>query len=71
VFVLPANEFTGELIDSPEGRWEWIANEKLLDLNLWESDHIFFQWIEAGKLFSAKFKYDGDQMLDYDVVFHA
>jgi 8-oxo-dGTP diphosphatase len=71
VFVFTANEFTGELIDSPEGRLEWIPDEKLLDLNLWESDHIFFPWIDNEKLFSAKFEYEGDKMLGYNVVFHA
>ena len=70
VFVFTAREFSGELIDSPEGRLEWIRNEQLLDLNLWESDHIFLPWIRAGKFFSAKFVYDGDQMRSYDVTFY-
>jgi 8-oxo-dGTP diphosphatase len=70
VFVFTASEFTGELIDSPEGKLEWIPDEKLLELNLWESDHIFFPWLQHGKLFSAKFEFEGDQMRGYDVVFH-
>jgi 8-oxo-dGTP diphosphatase len=56
VFVFTANDFTGELIDSPEGRLAWIPDMKLLDLNLWQSDHIFFPWIRDGKFFSAKFE---------------
>ena len=71
VFVFTANECSGELIDSPEGRLEWILSEKVLDLNLWESDHAFTPWIQQGKIFSAKFEYEGDQMLGYDVVFHS
>jgi 8-oxo-dGTP diphosphatase len=70
VLVFTATDFTGELIDSAEGRLEWIPDDKLLDLNLWESDHIFFPWIDAGKIFSAKFEYDGDEMRGYDVLFH-
>jgi 8-oxo-dGTP diphosphatase len=70
VFVFRAAEFTGELIESPEGRLEWVPDDKLLDLNLWESDHIFFQWIKAGKIFSAKFEYEGDVMQGYEVTFH-
>jgi len=70
VFVFMANEFSGELIDSPEGRLEWIPDEKVLDLNLWESDHSFMSWIQAGKFFSAKFEYEGAKMRRYDVVFH-
>jgi hypothetical protein len=48
----------------------WIPDEKLLDLNLWESDHIFFPWIREGKFFSAKFEYEGDEMRGYNVVFY-
>ena len=69
VFVYTATEFTGELIDSPEGKLEWIPDDKLLDLNLWKSDHIF-PWIQDGKFFSAKFEYAGAEMRRYDVVFH-
>ena len=71
VFTFTAYDFTGELIDSPEGRLEWIPDEKILDLNLWESDHIFMPWIREGKFFSAKFDYEGDTMRGYDVVFHS
>jgi 8-oxo-dGTP diphosphatase len=70
VFVFTAMEFSGELIDSPEGKLEWIPDDKLLDLNLWESDHIFFPWIDDGKFFSAKFEYEGDQMRRYHAVFY-
>jgi 8-oxo-dGTP diphosphatase len=71
VFVFTATEFTGELIDSPEGKLEWIPDEKLLDLNLWESDQIFFPWIREGKLFSAKFEYQDDRLCDHAVSFHS
>jgi 8-oxo-dGTP diphosphatase len=70
VFVFTANNFSGELIDSPEGRLEWIPDEKILGLNLWESDHIFMPWIQVGNFFSAKFEYEGDRMRGHDVVFH-
>jgi 8-oxo-dGTP diphosphatase len=71
VFVFTATEFSGELIDSPEGKLEWIPDDKLSELNLWESDHIFMSWIQDGKFFSAKFDYEGEQMLGYDVAFHS
>jgi 8-oxo-dGTP diphosphatase len=71
VFVFTANDLTGELIDSPEGKLEWIPDEKIHGLNLWESDHIFMPWIQEGKFFSAKFEYEGDEMRGYSVVFHS
>src|SRR5215207_2683481 len=62
VFVFTANDFTGELIDSPEGTLEWMPDEKIQSLNLWESDHIFLPWIAEEKFFSAKFEYERDVM---------
>lgn len=71
VFVFTATEFSGELIaEGTEGNLEWIPDENILDLNLWESDHIFLPWLTGGKFFSAKFEYEGDVMQRYDVTFH-
>ncbi len=69
VFVFTATEFSGEMIDSPEGTLAWINDEELTGLKLWESDHIFFPWIETGKFFSARFEYEGDVMTGYEVTF--
>jgi len=71
VFVFTTTEFSGELIDSPEGKLEWIPDAQLMDLNRWESDSIFLPWIEAGKFFSAKFDYEGEKMQGYEVTFHS
>jgi 8-oxo-dGTP diphosphatase len=70
VFVFTAREFEGELIDSPEGKLEWIPDERINGLNLWESDHIFMPWIQEGKFISAKFIYQGDELKGYEVSFH-
>lgn len=70
VFVFTATEFSGELIESPEGRLEWIDDDRFAGLNLWESDRIFLPWIQEGRFFSAKFEYEGDEMRDYSVTFY-
>jgi 8-oxo-dGTP diphosphatase len=71
VFVFTARQFEGALTESsPEGRLEWVEDERLTSLNLWESDPIFLPWIEAGKFFSAKFEYAGETMQGYSVTFH-
>jgi len=71
VFVFTARDFEGELSESsPEGKLEWVDDDKLTSLNLWESDHIFLPWIKEGKIFSARFDYTGDVMGNYEVVFH-
>ena len=72
VFVFTATEFGGELLPaSPEGTLAWIEDDKLTSLNLWESDHIFLPWIQAGEFFSAKFDYAEEKMLGYEVTFHS
>ena len=71
VFVFTVNRFSGKLLtNSPEGQLEWIPDEKLALLNLWESDQIFFPWLEMDEFFSAKFIYNGEQMKTYEVFFH-
>ena len=70
VFLFTATEFEGALIDSPEGNLEWIENNKVFDLNLWEGDKIFMKWLYDEKFFSAKFNYANGRLIDYIVNFY-
>ncbi len=70
VFIFTIDKFEGELIDSPEGKLEWIPNEKLTELNLWEGDKIFIPWLFQDKFFSAKFIYENKKFIDYEVSFY-
>ena len=70
VFVYTANEFEGKLIDSNEGNIEWIPNDELVNLNLWDGDKYFLPWLFQGKFFSAKFIYKNGRMKDYSVTFY-
>ena len=70
VFLFVIKEFSGEMIDSPEGRLEWIDNEKIFQLNLWDGDKIFIPWLFQEKFFSAKFNYDNGKFTDYSVEFY-
>jgi 8-oxo-dGTP diphosphatase len=70
VFVFTARDFSGTLIDSPEGELRWVADQELESLPLWPSDQIFFNWMRQGKFFSAKFVYQGDEMKNFEVNFY-
>lgn len=70
VFLFVINDFEGELIDSPEGELEWIPNNKLTEINLWEGDKIFIPWLFEDKFFSAKFVYEEGKFKDYEVSFY-
>ena len=70
VFVFVAEEFEGELIDSPEGELQWIDNSALTRLNLWEGDAIFLPWLDRDGIFSAKFIYQDGHLKSHEAVFY-
>ena len=70
VFVFTIPEFEGDLIDCNEGDLEWIPNNKLSELNLWEGDKIFIDWLFQDKCFSAKFNYIDGKFIDHSVSFY-
>ncbi|MGD9899816.1 MAG: NUDIX domain-containing protein [Calditrichaceae bacterium] len=70
VFLFVADKFTGELIESNEGHLEWIDNKMIKDLPLWEGDHLFLDWLEQDRFFSAKFVYRDDQLTGHRVTFY-
>lgn len=69
-FVFVAREFEGELIESPEGPLEWVPDEQLSSLPLWEGDYIFLPWLEQDGFFSGKFTYKDGRLVDHSVVFY-
>jgi len=70
VFIFSAKDFEGKLIDSPEGNLEWIPNDKLTELNLWDGDKIFLEWLFQDRFFSAKFNYKNGKYLNHEVNFY-
>lgn len=67
VFVFTVHEFTGDLLDSPEGELHWIADEDVLGLNLWEGDRLFIPWLQKPGFFSARLEYDGPKLVSHEV----
>jgi len=70
VFVFVTNEFEGELIESSEGNLEWIEDDQLLDLNLWEGDKYFLKHLNDNVFFSGKYYYRNGNLLDHHMVIH-
>ncbi len=69
-FVFVARDFTGSLIDSPEGVLAWVDDDRLLDLPLWEGDRLFLPWLDEDRFFSAKFVYVDGVLVKHEVVFY-
>tara|TARA_Y100001935_G_scaffold73878_1_gene61607 strand:- start:15025 stop:15483 length:459 start_codon:yes stop_codon:yes gene_type:complete len=70
VFVYTAKNFEGNLIECNEGKLNWVSDDQLLSLNLWEGDKIFIPWLSQEKFFSAKFIYKKKKLADYSVIFY-
>ena len=61
-----ADGFTGEPIPCDEGELEWVEKERVLELNIWEGDKIFFRLLnENAPFFSLKLVYDLTDTLQY------
>lgn len=69
-FVFVVDQVKGELTDSPEGVLAWVEDDRLLELNLWEGDHIFLPWLEREGFFSARFVYQDGRLIDHGVNFY-
>ena len=70
VFLYVGTQFSGQMIDSAEGNLEWIDDDRLTDIPLWEGDYIFLPWLEGNRFFSAKFNYADGRYIDHTVTFH-
>lgn len=69
-FLFTASDFEGEIIDSPEGILEWIDDSEMRNLNLWEGDKVFLQWLEDGRFFSGKLVYKNGVLVEHKVTFY-
>lgn len=70
VFVFRMDTWEGELIESPEGNLEWVDDDKLLDLPLMPNDKYFLPHVLSGRVFSGKFRYEDDELIEHSVVLH-
>lgn len=69
VFVYTASRFEGEVGACAEGDLEWIADEKIEDLPLWEGDRIFLPWLKNDGFFSGKFVYRDGLLVSHQATF--
>jgi 8-oxo-dGTP diphosphatase len=70
VFVYTAKRYSGEVGSCSEGTLEWVDDDKLLDLPLWEGDLIFLPWLDQERFFSAKFCYKNGRLDEHEVYYY-
>ena len=60
-----ADRYTGDIGNCDEGELVWVEKEKIMDLNIWESDKIFLKLLmENQPFFSLKLEYKGDKLVN-------
>ncbi|MCI9049700.1 MAG: 8-oxo-dGTP diphosphatase [Coprobacillus sp.] len=65
MFVYTCHEFSGEIHECDEGILQWIDNDKIASLPMWEGDYHFFEWLKDDKIHSAKIVYENDHVIEY------
>lgn len=65
MFLFKCTDFSGDLIDSPEGNLKWISKEEMFELNLLEGDKLFMKWMDQYSFFSSKMIYENNELKDY------
>ncbi|MCR5736939.1 MAG: 8-oxo-dGTP diphosphatase [Eubacterium sp.] len=65
MYLFDADGFTGELQECDEGDLQWIPQEELLKLNLWEGDKIFLtKLLKDDRFFTLKVRYEGEKLVE-------
>lgn len=70
VFLYIAEKFSGKLIENDEGELTWVENEEISKLNIQGADKFFIEWLDKPGVFSAKFYYKGEELIDHQVYFY-
>ena len=71
MFLFTSDCFHGSFKPSvDEGQLEWIPDEKIPQLNLWEGDRYFFDWFKQDRKVLACFTYANDQLVQKKIHFY-
>jgi 8-oxo-dGTP diphosphatase len=69
VFLYTATKFKGTVGACAEGDLEWVPDERLAELPLWEGDRIFLPWLDQERFFSGKFTYVDGRLVSHAASF--
>ncbi len=65
MFLFTADAWSGELHDCSEGVLQWVDKDRVPELNLWEGDRIFLQYLHENRpFFFLTLRYHGDQLIE-------
>ena len=62
--LFSADGYEGSLSDCDEGTLEWVPDEELTSLPIWEGDKVFLRLMkERARFFSLKLVYEGEHLV--------
>ena len=66
ISLYTADGFEGDPIPCDEGELEWVEQDRIGELDIWEGDKIFFRLLKENRpFFSLKLVYDTKDVLQY------
>lgn len=68
VWVYLTSEFEGVPTESEEARPFWVPVDEIPFEQMWEDDRIWIPWMLRGERFQSRWIFDGDRMLDYELL---
>jgi len=75
IFVYTASDYEGDIDydDCDEGTLQWVDTDAVTDLDLWDGDRLFWEWMtskDGHRFFSARFVYSGEALVKHEVSFY-
>jgi len=71
VWVYRGEDFTGVPTETVEAKPLWVPLDKIPYEKMWEDDIIWLPMVLRGELFQGRWLFDGDTMLDYELLSEA
>lgn len=68
VWVYLTSEFEGVPTETVEAKPLWVALDEIPYDQMWEDDRIWIPMMLRGELFQSRWIFDGDKMLDYELL---
>ncbi len=68
VWVYSSEEFEGIPTETVEARPLWVPLDEIPYERMWEDDHLWLPMLLAGQRFQGRWLFDGDTMLDYELL---
>ena len=68
VHVFRASEFSGVPTETAEARPRWTPVDGIPYASMWQDDALWVPQLLSSKYFSGRFLFDGELMLDYDLL---